>query len=89
MVESPWRALYKAALLELDPNQLQARVKAAEDATNAHECDSRVRRSEGIAIKSVPALRELKWVSWICGASLTAQRESGFPSHRDSQPNQS
>jgi hypothetical protein len=35
MVESPWRALYKAALLELDPNQLQARVKAAEDATNA------------------------------------------------------
>jgi hypothetical protein len=30
MVESQWRDLYKAAMLELDPKQLQARVKAAE-----------------------------------------------------------
>lgn len=32
MVESQWRALYRAAILELDPKRLQARVKAAEDA---------------------------------------------------------
>jgi hypothetical protein len=36
MAESRWRALYKAAILELDPEQLQARVKAAEDAINAY-----------------------------------------------------
>jgi hypothetical protein len=32
MVESQWRALYRAAILELDPKRLQARVKAAEEA---------------------------------------------------------
>jgi len=35
MIESEWRRLYKAAILELDPEQLKARVKAAEDAINA------------------------------------------------------
>jgi hypothetical protein len=35
MVESQWRELYRAAILELDPKRLQARVKAAEDAINA------------------------------------------------------
>ena len=32
MIESEWRTLYRAAILELDPKRLQARVKAAEDA---------------------------------------------------------
>jgi hypothetical protein len=39
MAESPWQALYKAALLELDPSQLQVRVKAAQDAINARACE--------------------------------------------------
>lgn len=47
MVESPWRDLYRAAILELDPKQLQARVKAAEDAINARaSCGGRVSRDE-------------------------------------------
>jgi hypothetical protein len=32
MVEYQWRDSYKAAIHELDPEQLQDRVKAAEDA---------------------------------------------------------
>lgn len=51
MAERSWQALYKAALLELDPNQLQARVKAAEDAINARACDSRVPRNERVAME--------------------------------------
>src|SRR5580693_759197 len=47
MVESPWRDLYRAAILELDPKRLQARVKAAEDAINARaSCGARVSRDE-------------------------------------------
>jgi hypothetical protein len=47
MVESEWRDLYKAAMLELDPKQLQARVKAAEDAINARASgDARLSRDE-------------------------------------------
>lgn len=47
MIESQWRALYRAAILELDPEQLQARVKAAEDAINARiSADARVPRDE-------------------------------------------
>lgn len=42
MVESEWRALYRAALLELDPRQLQARVRAAEDAISARARSARV-----------------------------------------------
>jgi hypothetical protein len=34
MVKSEWRVLYRAAILELDPRRLQARVKAAENAIN-------------------------------------------------------
>ena len=51
MVESQWRALYKAALLELDPKQLQARVQAAKDALHARACEARVPRDERIAIE--------------------------------------
>ena len=51
MVESQWRALYKAALLELDPKQLPARVQAAMDAVHARTCDARVSRDERIAME--------------------------------------
>jgi hypothetical protein len=47
MVESRWRDLYRAAILELDPKRLQARVKAAEDAINARaSSEARVSREE-------------------------------------------
>jgi hypothetical protein len=47
MVESQWRALYRAAILELDPKRLQARVKAAEDAINARaSSEARISRDE-------------------------------------------
>jgi hypothetical protein len=47
MVEIQWRDLYRAAILELDPKRLQARVKAAEDAINARALsDARVSRDE-------------------------------------------
>jgi hypothetical protein len=47
MVESEWRALYRAAILELDPKQLQARVQAAEDAISARaSSDARISRDE-------------------------------------------
>lgn len=47
MIESEWRTLYRAAILELDPKRLQARVKAAEDAINARaSVDARVPRDE-------------------------------------------
>ena len=39
MVESQWRGLYRAAILELDPKRLQARVKAAEDAIQCARLD--------------------------------------------------
>jgi hypothetical protein len=42
MVESEWRALYRAAILELDPKRLQTRVRAAEDAINARASSARV-----------------------------------------------
>ena len=51
MVESQWRALYKAALLELDRKQLQARVQAAMDAIHARTSDARVPRDERIAME--------------------------------------
>ena len=42
MVESEWRSLYRAAILELDPKKLQACVKAAEDAIHARASSARV-----------------------------------------------
>jgi len=51
MVESQWRDLYKAALLELDPKQLQARTKAAEDVIHARISDARVPRDERMAME--------------------------------------
>jgi hypothetical protein len=47
MVEGQWRDLYRAAILEFDPKQLQARVKAAEDAIHVRAaCEARVSRDE-------------------------------------------
>ena len=47
MFESEWRTLYRAAILELDPKRLQARVKAAEDAISARKSsDAQVPRDE-------------------------------------------
>ena len=47
MVDSEWRGLYRAAILELDPQQLQARVKAAEDSIIARaSSDVRISRDE-------------------------------------------
>jgi hypothetical protein len=51
MIESQWRALYKTALLELDREQIQARVQAAMDAIHARASDSRVPRDERIAME--------------------------------------
>jgi hypothetical protein len=47
MVESQWRGLYRAAILELDPKRLQGRVKAAEDAIHLRASSgARVSRDE-------------------------------------------
>jgi hypothetical protein len=47
MVKSEWRVLYRAAILELDPRRLQARVKAAEDAIHARAAsDALIPRDE-------------------------------------------
>ena len=51
MVGIHWRDLYKATLLELDPEQLQARMKAAEDAIRARISDARVPRNERVAME--------------------------------------
>jgi hypothetical protein len=62
MAESQWRALYKAAILELDPEQFQARVKAAEDAINAHALgNAQIPRDERKAMDdALSTLRVLK-----------------------------
>ena len=51
MTESQWRALYKAALLEFDPKQLQDRLQAAMDAIHARANYARVPRDERIAME--------------------------------------
>jgi hypothetical protein len=62
MVESQWRELFKAAIIELDPEQLQLRVKAAEDSINARaSSDARVSRDEQRAMDdALSTLRVLK-----------------------------
>jgi hypothetical protein len=62
MVESQWRVLFKAAILELDPEQLQARVKAAEDAINSRvSSDVPVSRDERRSMDdALSTLRVLK-----------------------------
>jgi hypothetical protein len=36
MADNHWRALYQAAVFEVDPEKVEARAKAAELAINAH-----------------------------------------------------
>jgi hypothetical protein len=62
MVEGQWRDLYRAAILELDPKRLQARVKAAEDAINLRALSgARVSRDEQREmIDALSTLRILK-----------------------------
>jgi hypothetical protein len=52
MVENNWRALYKAAVLETDPVNLELRVKAVEDAVRARQSlDGQVSSEERAAMK--------------------------------------
>ncbi len=62
MLESEWRTLYRAAILELDPKRLQARVQAAEDAIVARKSsDARVSRDERREMEdALSTLRVLK-----------------------------
>jgi hypothetical protein len=46
MFEMTWRDLYRAAILELNPSLLKARLKAAEDAIAARASDARAPREE-------------------------------------------
>jgi hypothetical protein len=46
MFEMTWRDLYRAAILELNPSLLKARLKAAEDAIVARASDARAPREE-------------------------------------------
>lgn len=62
MSENGWQELYKAAILELDPMQLQDRVKAAESAINARaSLGVQISRAEQRAMDdALSALRMLK-----------------------------
>jgi hypothetical protein len=61
MSEPNWRELFKAAILELDPRQLQIKVKAADDAMNARLADPQIPRKERKDIEAaLSGLRGLK-----------------------------
>ena len=62
MVENHWRELYRAAVLELDRNKRQARMKEAEDAIRARaSADFDVSGGERTAIQdAMDALSVLK-----------------------------
>ena len=65
MFESDWPALYKAAVLETDPVQLEIRVKAAEDAIGARQLlDGQVSSGERAAMnEALDSLGVLK-IAW-------------------------
>ncbi len=46
MLETTWRDLYRAAILELDRSLLKVRLKTAEDAINALASDPSTSREE-------------------------------------------
>jgi hypothetical protein len=46
MIESTWRDLYRAAILEIDRSLLKVRLNAAEDSINARAFDARASRQE-------------------------------------------
>ncbi len=63
MAEHPWRALYQAAILELDPEKIAARATAAEISINAHvfadyqHIDAAERTEMERALSALDALR--------------------------------
>ncbi len=65
MVENNWHALYKAAVLEIDPVKLELRVNAVEDAIRARQSlDGQVSSEERAAMKdALDSLGVLK-VEW-------------------------
>ena len=65
MVENHWRALYKAAVLETDPVQLELRVKAVEAAIRARQSlNGQVSSEERAAMKdTLDSLGVLK-IEW-------------------------
>jgi hypothetical protein len=65
MVENHWRALYKAAVLETDPVELELRVKAVEDAIRARQSlNGQVSSEERAAMKdALDSLGVLK-IEW-------------------------
>jgi hypothetical protein len=61
MFETTWRDLYRAAILELNPSLLKARLKAAEDAIIARASDARAPREERKEMDdALSTLRRLK-----------------------------
>ena len=65
MVENNWRALYKAAVFEIDPVKLELRVKAVEDAIRARQSlDGHVSTEERAAMQdALDSLGVLK-IEW-------------------------
>jgi hypothetical protein len=65
MFENNWRALYKAAVLEIDPVKLELRVKAVEDAIRARQSlDGQVSGEERAAMQeALDSLGVLK-IEW-------------------------
>jgi hypothetical protein len=63
MFEMTWRDLYRAAILELNPSLLKARLKAAEDAIVARAADARAPREErkemGDALSTLRRLKKI------------------------------
>jgi hypothetical protein len=46
MIQTTWRDLYRAAILEVDRSLLKVRFNAAEDSINARASDGRASRQE-------------------------------------------
>jgi hypothetical protein len=65
MFENDWRALYKAAVLETDPVQLEIRVRTVEEAIRARQSlDGQVSSGERAAMKdALDSLGVLK-IEW-------------------------
>jgi hypothetical protein len=65
MIENNWRALYKAAVLEIDPVKLELRVRGVEDAIRARQSlDGQVSSEERAAMKeALDSLGVLK-IEW-------------------------
>jgi hypothetical protein len=65
MFEVTWRDLYRAAILELNPSLLKARLKAAEDAIVARASDARATREERKEMDdALSTLHRLKKIDW-------------------------